>query len=867
MFARNAIPAGRYPTGTALAERICSAEALRSPTVTAAQKAAARKQMYALLGAAAVVLIVAGVLIWRTVSGRSESVPALSEATVVLLESYGITEEDLANIRDVVIVGDHFAYYTEETRPDPYSEAWPGLYDVASEVSINEAEGYWGNFTWYWNEDGGEALLTAYDFGFLLLMPNLQELHMALVDAREMPDLSSLTALNEVWMLDCALDDLAWLSETNVARVHVRADVDYAPLAACEQLNHVVFDLFSNEQADLSQFSPAALEEVEFAVTAAVTAVDFSGLAACENLRQVHINNAPIRDLSFLVGLPSVKEVRLQAMPQLRDVSALGSLENLQELEIFDCQNVTDLSAVRNCAELSDIELNGLRQLMDASFLAGHRRINGISLYDSPLRNLDFLRDIEVLDPEEGLDLAISGEIQDYSGLAAISHYKRLHVNPNNRNFAAVLPYLQGITIDDFQIWDSSDVDLSALPEVTRELTLSMCDLTDLTGLPAWDITTLRLQDMQYLTSLDGVENLNYFGGVWMGELCLDNCPRLTDYSALSGMTLAHLEVHNQYTLPSFENFGAQFINLNNIIGMTDLHCFDALDAGYLYNISLSNMEDIVDLSPLTRLTGYGIGVPPQLAEQAAELVETGKSFENYYVNYPEGGWELDNSPITLLSLDELDTLPDALLRRVDRLWLAGDQIVDPDRYDIWERWEDGAEQSAVVLHDRETDEEIPVEQGELADLSRLAKLENLHELALAYQPLTDLSGIQELSSLDWLHVIDCFDLTDASAAFALDGLEGIELRNSPVTSIQGVQNLTELRDLNLCSTRVSDLSPLSEHPSVEELRISWNEQLADLTPLLAMPNLRYVSVSNNMEQALASLEGAHYSFALEIEE
>lgn len=84
---------------------------------------AARKQMYALLGAAAVVLIVAGVLIWRTVSSRSESVPALSEATVVLLESYGITEEDLANIRDVVIVGEHFAYYTEETRPDPYSEA------------------------------------------------------------------------------------------------------------------------------------------------------------------------------------------------------------------------------------------------------------------------------------------------------------------------------------------------------------------------------------------------------------------------------------------------------------------------------------------------------------------------------------------------------------------------------------------------------------------------------------------------------------------------------------------------------------------------------------------------------------------------
>ena len=226
----------------------------------------------------------------------------------------------------------------------------------------------------------------------------------------------------------------------------------------------------------------------------------------------------------------------------------------------------------------------------------------------------------------------------------------------------------------------------------------------------------------------------------------------------------------------------------------------------------------------------------------------------------------MDSSPISLLSLDELDTLPDALLCRVERLWIVGDQIIDPDRYEIWEQWEDGKEQPAVVLHDRETDEETPVEQGELTDLSRLAKLENLHELALAYLPLADLSGIQELSSLDWLHVIDCFTLTDASAAFALDSLEGLEVRNTPVSSIQGVQNLTELMHLNVGSTQVSDLSPLTGHPSLEELRVDWDESITDLTPLLTAPKLRLVVVSNNMERALTSLNGTGYSFELQIE-
>ena len=55
-------------------------------------------------------------------------------------------------------------------------------------------------------------------------------------------------------------------------------------------------------------------------------------------------------------------------------------------------------------------------------------------------------------------------------------------------------------------------------------------------------------------------------------------------------------------------------------------------------------------------------------------------------------------------------------------------------------------------------------------------------------------------------------------------------------------------------------------HPELEEIAVPWNEDLTDLRPLLSMENLREVRVSNNMEEALASLDGEDVRFHVEVE-
>ncbi len=72
-----------------------------------------------------------------------------------------------------------------------------------------------------------------------------------------------------------------------------------------------------------------------------------------------------------------------------------------------------------------------------------------------------------------------------------------------------------------------------------------------------------------------------------------------------------------------------------------------------------------------------------------------------------------------------------------------------------------------------------------------------------------------------------------------------LELPGVGVTNTQGIRNLGEL----------------------EEVMLSWNDGLRDLTPPLELPNLRHVKVSDNMEEALRSIDGADVGFELEIEE
>lgn len=920
LFARNIIMAsGR--TDEQLGERILSAIPEKKNHITVI-----------LIAAVAVLALLGGLFLWRSISqGKGEAVIAAEEP---IPNPLGITEKELAEIQDVVIIGDQFRYFTLEDYQEYHH--WPTIEDFAYEVTDENGS------HWYSNEDGHEFTMTPYDdLRFLELMPNLRMIHMVLVDteADRLPDLSASDHLTDISIRRCSMTDISWISGKSVRNLDVFETniVSYQPLTNCDNLSKATIHADPEADSDFRGFAPPALIELD--LYGQNEYEDLTALSTCQKLTYLRLNNLELQNLDFLKGMPWMKSLELTDLHQLRDISGIAELTGLRELRIMRCDSIRDYMPINACRNLEIINIDRWDWIsMDSAFLNGLTKLRDIGLFGLNLNNMDFLADVN---QDFGLCLSFCGDIQDYSGMSHIRKYQWLHVNPRTNggrygDFSAVAPHIQNATIAEMELYNCINVDLTALPVVNHRLVLTGGILEDLTGLKALPIQCLELKDMQYLRSLKGIENLSKLS---MGalELSIMGCIRLTDYSPLDGTSVRSLNLCGMYTLPDFSRFSLKNLRLESIEEMEDLTCLEPLDRDQMYYFSFPGLTDLKDLSILHDFKGIDLFVPPQVADQAEELVQSG-NFINCKVVYPESGWNPTNEEVTLLSMEELETLPKVILRRVSRVWIAGDEIIDPDRYEVKEEWEN--DHPIAVLYDRETEKTRKLSSGKIHDFSLLSELTNLRDLRLFSQPITSLEGIQNLSNLVCFYAEYCTGLQDVSALYTLQNLEEISFQMAPVDSIQGLQNLPKLRVLNIGSTYVTDMTPMidcdfsysetndgfclvthntyitdlspiaripyfghlnlcgyppelwmqyventyirgycgpmgddetlqkfvQQHPELEELHIENGYELTDLTPLLELPNLTYVHIWNNAENAVRSLDGHSRNFQLDVE-
>ena len=772
-----------------------------------------------LIAGAAVLVALAGLWIWRSSAPEAEPIPTPEltpeEEQVEIPVTLGLTEQDLAEITQVVVAGDYFGFATDQMRAD--GEGADRVYAAREEDGEH----------WYSKEDGREYSLTRYDdLRFLALMPKLRDLEIALVevDPEGLPNLSGLLKNGSVRLSGCPINSLSWLAGAELERFVIDgcAVTDYSPLTECTRLQEAEIDLTGQTEADFSGFAPPALRELITNNGELLRNPDLSALSGSKNLRSLYIDHLPLTELSFLQEVPSLESLVLDDCNDLRDIAGVGTLKKLKKLEILYCERITDYTPIAGCTELENIRFQcdfNPDALRDASFLADLPKLHDIGLYSCNLYNMNFLEGIA--QNQQHIGLGFCGEIPDYSGLAYIKHYDYLHINPRrNQNVSmgpgfrggevsAVLPYIQDVQVDHLELYECGGTDLSMLPNGIRDLNIMYGDLEDLSGLKSYSLQRLELRDCQYLQSLNGIESIpTMFSDRAQVEIEILGCPRLTDWSALDGAYLDNLKLVGTYTLPDLGSFRTNVLRLESTDGLTDLHCLDALDDSERYNLELVGLDALYDLTPLRRLRGDKLTVPPQVAEQAEELVVDGL-FGEYDIAYPDSGWRPYEGNVELLSLEELETLPKAMLRRIERLCILGNRVDNGQSGWIEEDWENG--RPVPYWFSPETEERTALEMGGITNLGIFAELTGLRELDLLCEPLESLDGIQNLSALEKLNIHYCPNLRDVSAAFALQDLRELDISRNPVESIQGVQNLNRLQHLNLAATDISDLSPLQD--------------------------------------------------------
>ena len=372
----------------------------------------------ALIAGGAALLALVVFMVVRSMQGTpaQETAPAPEETQEQIAYPLpaGLTAEELAQIKCVAVIGEHFNYYkTEEFN------AFQRMGDEGEDITYQLAnESGDGDRRWYWNGDGSEVTMTPYDLRFLSMMPHLEEIHLVDVNVTEAPDLSGVTTLTKIYARECELGDLDWIAQSGIREAHLRCDADYSALGNCQKLQVAQLELTPGRTADFSAFTPPDLLDFSIDTAGNGNAADLSGLTGCKRLKYVNLSGIAVTDLSFLQGKTGVNRLQLNDLRQLGDISAVGSLTGLNTLRIDNCPSIGDYSPIGACRSLQRLSLGADfdNRIQDASFLGNLNMLEDISLSGIALPNLDFLTQIsQGRSNLSSLDL--SGSAGDYSGL------------------------------------------------------------------------------------------------------------------------------------------------------------------------------------------------------------------------------------------------------------------------------------------------------------------------------------------------------------------------------------------------------------------------------------------------------------------
>ena len=196
----------------------------------------------------------------------------------------------------------------------------------------------------------------------------------------------------------------------------------------------------------------------------------------------------------------------------------------------------------------------------------------------------------------------------------------------------------------------------------------------------------------------------------------------------------------------------------------------------------------------------------------------------------------------------DLDELPTRIgeLRQLRGLALGGQALTQSGELE----WTEGASASEFAdlspIAKLENLEVVSLSGCEhVADLSPLGSLSGLKSLGISYTSVTDLSPLASLTGLQNLDLSGCHGVTDLSPLAFLIGLHSLNITYTDVTDLSPLASLTGLQSLGISYTGVTDLSPLASLTSLQSLELNGCHGVTDLSPLASLTGLQDLDLSS----------------------
>ncbi|MEM6628159.1 MAG: leucine-rich repeat domain-containing protein [Bacteroidota bacterium] len=106
-------------------------------------------------------------------------------------------------------------------------------------------------------------------------------------------------------------------------------------------------------------------------------------------------------------------------------------------------------------------------------------------------------------------------------------------------------------------------------------------------------------------------------------------------------------------------------------------------------------------------------------------------------------------------------------------------------------------------------------------------------------QTFTDIKGILDLREID----LSSSGLTDLSPISKMTRLRKLNISQNPISNLGPIKSLTLLKSLDFSQTQISDVSPVQFAPSIQEI-FANGTQVSDLSPIQYLNDLQIVDLS-----------------------
>ena len=148
---------------------------------------------------------------------------------------------------------------------------------------------------------------------------------------------------------------------------------------------------------------------------------------------------------------------------------------------------------------------------------------------------------------------------------------------------------------------------------------------------------------------------------------------------------------------------------------------------------------------------------------------------------------------------------------------------------------------SDPTIQDARKITELDLTDAGIYDISSLQYFIGLNKLSLGNNTVSDISVLAGLKKLEDLNLEQNM-VSDLTPLAGLDRLTRLDLYENNITDISPLAGLTKLNMLDLRANKISDISAVKDMSLMEELYLSENESLSDLSAVSDMPSLRYLS-------------------------